>query len=47
MSVRLAGASVIRDRALNTYESSYVPETSRPFFIPVVHSRLRIVVFDF
>jgi hypothetical protein len=47
MYVRLAGASVIRDRALNTYESSYVHETSRPFFIPVVHSLLRIVVFDF
>jgi hypothetical protein len=47
MSVRLAGASVIRDRALNTYEPSYVPGTSRTFFIPVVHSLLRIVVFDF
>jgi hypothetical protein len=47
MSARLAGASVIRDRALDTYESSYVPRIGRPFFIPVVHSLLRIVVFDF
>jgi hypothetical protein len=40
MSARLAGASVTRDRALDTCEPSYVPRTVRPFFIPVVHSPL-------
>jgi hypothetical protein len=40
MSTRLAGASVTRDSALDTCESSCVPEATRPFFIPVVHSPL-------
>jgi hypothetical protein len=40
MSVHLAGSSVTRDRALDTYEPSCVPEAARPFFIPVVHSLL-------
>jgi hypothetical protein len=43
MSTRLAGASVTRDRALETCEPSYVPETAKPFFIPVVHSPLGVV----
>jgi hypothetical protein len=43
MSARLAGASVTRDRALNTCEPSCVPGAARPFFIPVVHSLLGAV----
>jgi hypothetical protein len=41
----LAGASVTRDRALDTYEPSYVPGAARPFFIPVVHSPLGAVEY--
>jgi hypothetical protein len=40
MSARLAGASVICDRALDTCKSSCVPRASMHFFIPVVHSPL-------
>jgi hypothetical protein len=40
LSARLAGASVTRDRALDTCEPSCVPEAARRFFIPVVHSPL-------
>jgi hypothetical protein len=40
LSARLAGASVIRVRALDTCEPSCVPGAGRPFFIPVVHSPL-------
>jgi hypothetical protein len=36
----LAGDSLTRDRDLDTYESSYVPRTAKPFFIPVFHSPL-------
>jgi hypothetical protein len=36
----LAGDSLTRDRALDTYESSYVPGAAKPFFIPVFHSPL-------
>jgi hypothetical protein len=43
MSARLVGASITRDRALDTCESSYVPGAARPFFIPVVHSPLGAV----
>jgi hypothetical protein len=43
MSVRLASASVTRDRALHTCEPSCVPRTVRSFFIPVVHSPLGAV----
>jgi hypothetical protein len=43
MSTRLAGASVTRDRALNTCEPSCVPGAARPFFIPMVHSPLSVV----
>jgi hypothetical protein len=43
MSARLAGASVTRDRALDTCEPSCVPRAARPFFIPVVHSPLGAV----
>jgi hypothetical protein len=32
LSARLTGASVIRDRALETSEPSCVPGTARPFF---------------
>jgi hypothetical protein len=42
MSTRLAGASVTREHALETYEPSYVPG-ARPFFILVVHSPLGAV----
>jgi hypothetical protein len=45
MSARLAGASVTRDRALDTCESSCVPEAARSFFIPVVHSPLRAIEY--
>jgi hypothetical protein len=40
LSARLAGVSVIRDRALDICEPSCVPVTVRPFFIPMVHSLL-------
>jgi hypothetical protein len=43
MSARLAGASVTRDRALDTYEPSCVPGAARPFFIPMVHRPLGVV----
>jgi hypothetical protein len=40
MSARLVGASVTRDRALDTCEPSCVHRAARPFFISVVHSPL-------
>jgi hypothetical protein len=40
MSIRLAGASVTHDRALDTCELSCVPGAARSFFIPVVHTLL-------
>jgi hypothetical protein len=43
LSARLTDASVIRERALKTYEPSCVPGAARPFFIPVVHSPLGAV----
>jgi hypothetical protein len=43
MCARLAGASVTRDRALDTCEPSCVPRAARPFFIPTVHSPLGAV----
>jgi hypothetical protein len=43
MSVRLADASVTRDRTLDTCEPSYVLGADRPFFIPVVHSPLSVM----
>jgi hypothetical protein len=43
LSARLAGASVTRDRALDTCEPSCVPGAARPFFIHVVHSPLGVV----
>jgi hypothetical protein len=43
LSIRLAGALVTRDRAVNTCEPSCVPGAARPLFIPVVHSPLRAV----
>jgi hypothetical protein len=43
MSARLAGALIIRDRALDTCEPSCVPGAARPFFIYVVHSPLGVV----
>jgi hypothetical protein len=43
LSARLADASVTRDRALDTCESSCVPGAARPFFIPAVHSPLGAV----
>jgi hypothetical protein len=43
MSARLTGASITRDRALNTCEPSCVPGTAKPFFIPVVHNPLGAV----
>jgi hypothetical protein len=43
LSARLAGASVTRDRALDTCEPSCVPGAARPFFIPMVHSPLGAV----
>jgi hypothetical protein len=43
MSARLVVASVTHDRALDTCEPSYVPVAARPFFVPVVHSRLGAV----
>jgi hypothetical protein len=43
LSTRLTGASVIRDRTLDTCEPNCVPGAARPFFIPVVHSPLGAV----
>jgi hypothetical protein len=43
ISARLAGASVTRNRALDTCEPSCVPGAAKPFFIPVVHSPLGAV----
>jgi hypothetical protein len=43
LSACLAGASVTRDRNLDTCELSCVPGAVRPFFIPVVHSPLGAV----
>jgi hypothetical protein len=43
MSARLAGASVTRERALETCEPSCMPGATRTFFIPVVHSPLGAV----
>jgi hypothetical protein len=43
MSARLAGASVTRDRTLDTCKSSYVPGAARSFFISVVHRPLGAV----
>jgi hypothetical protein len=40
MSTRLAGASVTRDRALDTWKASCVHGAVRHSFIPVVHSPL-------
>jgi hypothetical protein len=40
LSARLAGASVTRERSLETCEPSCVPGATRPFFIPVVHRLL-------
>jgi hypothetical protein len=45
MSACLAGALVTRDRALDTCEPSCVPVAVQPFFIPVVHSPLGVVVY--
>jgi hypothetical protein len=45
MSARLAGASVICDRALDTCEPSYVPGAARTFFISVVHISLGVVAY--
>jgi hypothetical protein len=43
MFARLAGVLVTRNRALDTCEPSCVPEATRSFFIPVVHSPLGAV----
>jgi hypothetical protein len=43
LSTRLAGASVTRDRTLDTCEASCVPEAARHFFIHVVHNPLGAV----
>jgi hypothetical protein len=43
ISARLVGASVTRDRALDTCEPCCVPGAVRPLFIPVVHSPLGAV----
>jgi hypothetical protein len=43
LSTRLAGASVTRNRALDTCEPSCVPGAARPFFIPVVYSPLGVM----
>jgi hypothetical protein len=40
MSARLVGASVTRDRSLNTCEPNCVAGAARPFFIPMVHNPL-------
>jgi hypothetical protein len=41
----LAGASVTRDRALDTCEPSCVSEAARPFVIPLVHNPLGAVEY--
>jgi hypothetical protein len=43
LSTHLAGASVIRNHALDTCEPSYLIGAARPFFIPVVHNPLGAV----
>jgi hypothetical protein len=43
LSAHLAGASVTRDRGLDTYEPSCVLGATRPFFIHVVHRSLGAV----
>jgi hypothetical protein len=43
MSARLANASVIRECTLETCKSSCISKVAKPFFIPVVHSPLRVV----
>jgi hypothetical protein len=43
MSTCLAGASVTRERTLETCEPSYVLRAAKTFFIPVVHSPLGAV----
>jgi hypothetical protein len=43
LSARLAGASVTRDRVLDTCEPSCVPEAAMSFFSPVVHNPLGAV----
>jgi hypothetical protein len=43
LSTCLTGASVTRDRTLDTCEPNCVPGAARPFFIPVVHSPLGAV----
>jgi hypothetical protein len=43
LSVRLAGTSVTRDRALDTCVPNCVPGAARLFFIPMVHSPLGAV----
>jgi hypothetical protein len=43
LSARLAGASIMCERALETCESSCVPRAARPFFIPVVHNPSGVV----
>jgi hypothetical protein len=45
LSARLAGASVIRNRALDTCEPNCVPGAARPFFIPVIHIPLGAVEY--
>jgi hypothetical protein len=43
ISAHLTGASVTRDRALDTCEPNCVSGAARTFFIPVVHSPLGAV----
>jgi hypothetical protein len=43
ISTRLVGASVTRDRILDTGEPSYVPGAARPLFILVVHNLAGVV----
>jgi hypothetical protein len=43
MSARLADTSVTRERALETYEPSCIPEESSNFFISVVHNPLEAI----
>jgi hypothetical protein len=43
LSARLAGASVTRDRTLDTSNPSCVPGAARSLFIPVIHSPLGAV----
>jgi hypothetical protein len=40
LSACLIGASVTRDRALDTCEPTCVPKAVRPFFFPMVHNPL-------